>query len=137
MGTPRGPVVVGMDASTGSASIATAVDRAAREAIERRVDLRLVYGRESLPSWSYAWQILADELARAAGTYPTLAVTAAVYPGTAQHALAAASDTASAVVLAARTADAATVVVLTDEPECGAGSLDYQRIHEHLSSNAR
>lgn len=100
MDTAPGPVVVAMDGTVHPDAVAAAVELGAREATQRHVDLRLVYGRATLPSWSATWQLLAGALARAGRDHPGLAVTAAVYPGSAGTALSAAADSASLVVLA-------------------------------------
>jgi hypothetical protein len=98
----RGPVVVGMEVAAADTPSATAaLDLAAREALGRRVDLRLVYGQDALPPWLLACQILDQAVARLSTAYPDLAIIAAIYPGTSANALVAASATASLVVLAA------------------------------------
>jgi hypothetical protein len=99
MTNSRGPVVVGMD-GTGDddARVAGAVEFGAREALRRRVDLRLVYGHDDLPRWDVACATLERAVARLAAAYPSLAITTAIYPGTAARALIAASVTASLVV---------------------------------------
>ena len=103
MFNPRGPVVVGVDAAAdGTASATAALELAAREALRRRVDLRLVYGHADLPPWPLAGQLLANDTARLAESHPTLAVTTAIYPGSTAQALLAAADTASLVVSAAQ-----------------------------------
>ena len=99
MDSTRGPVVVGMDAVADEpARIAAMLDLAAHEAIRRGVDLRLVYGRDALPTWALAAQILARVVDQLEAAHPGLAVTTAIYPGTASDALALASATAGHVV---------------------------------------
>jgi hypothetical protein len=105
MSNPRGPVVVGMDITAGETAATTAaVDLAAREAVRRQVELRLVYGQVELPSWPFTGQILDSMLARVAEAHPALATTTGIYPGTATAALITASTMASLVVIAAGTA---------------------------------
>jgi hypothetical protein len=105
MSNSRGPVVVGMDITAGETAATTAaVDLAAREAVRRQVELRLVYGQVDLPSWPFTGQILDAVVARVTDTYPTLAITTGIYPGTATAALITASAMASLVVIASGTA---------------------------------
>ncbi len=104
MSNPRGPVVVGMDiAASETAVVQAAIDLAAREAVRRQVELRLVYGHVDLPPWPLACQILDDVTARAAEAFPTLAITTAIFPGTATAALVTASASASLIVATAQT----------------------------------
>jgi len=99
-----GPVIVGMDGlGDESAGVAAALDVAAREAVRRHVDLRLVYGHETVPGWAHAGELLDAITAVVALRYPDLAITTAIYPGSAERALVTASAGASLVVLAADT----------------------------------
>lgn len=102
MHSTRGPVVVGMDpVADDAANLLAAVDVAAREAIRRGVDVRLVYGRDTLPSLGLTCQILERAVTRTEAAHPRLAVTTAIYPGSATDALIAASAIAGLVVVAA------------------------------------
>ena len=121
MNNLRGPVVVGMAGlADDAANVVAAIDLAAREAIRRHVALCLVYGRETLPSWTRTCEVLQRMLTRTSAMHPDLAVTTAVYPGTAADALLAAATTASLVVLAAQTG--------LDESDTIAGLVDTTMI---------
>ena len=83
--------------------VAVAIELAAREAVRRQVDLRLVYGQVDLPPLALTCQILEDLVTRATDAYPSLAITTAIFPGTATAALITASATASLIVTTAQT----------------------------------
>jgi hypothetical protein len=90
-----------MDGSADSAMVAAAFDLAAGQAAALQVDVRVVYGREALPSWPATWQLLAGLLARTGQAHPGVVLSVAVYPGTTADALLTANESASLVVLAA------------------------------------
>ncbi len=102
MSDPRGPVIIGMDATAEhGASTSAALEFAAREAVRRQVDLRLVYGTEALPPWALTSRLIEDIIERTSAVHPHLAITTVIHPGPSAHALAVASATASLVVVAA------------------------------------
>jgi hypothetical protein len=103
MTDPRGPVVVGMDPH---AANSPALDVAAAEAVRRRVELRLVYGHASLPSaLAQTCESLERTITAIQAAHPSLAVTTAIFPGTAANAVITASGHAGLVVLAYRDND--------------------------------
>jgi hypothetical protein len=83
-----------------------ALDVAAAEAVRRRVELRLVYGHASLPhALAQTCDSLAQTLDAIQSAHPNLAVTTAIFPGTAANALITASGSAGLVVLGYRDND--------------------------------
>jgi hypothetical protein len=82
-------------------SMSAALAFAAREAVRRQVDLRLVYGTEALPPWALTVQLIGKVIEHTSAVHPELAITTAFHPGTSARALAIASASASLVVVAA------------------------------------
>jgi hypothetical protein len=98
----RSPVVIGMSPIVEvPEQTRLAVDLAARAAMRRLVDLRLVFGLRDLPPWDRATRLLAVVVDKLTAANPALVVTTAIYPGSALDALVAAARTASMVVACA------------------------------------
>jgi len=140
MDNTRGPVVVGMDgpdmAAASAGPVGPALVVAGREALRRGVDLRLVYGRATLPSWPRAAEALECTVERIGAEFPGLAVAVVVYPGDAGAALSAAAASAGLVVLPADAGDAEAIGRLVSGAPSGTVPIVVVATAQPETSNA-
>jgi nucleotide-binding universal stress UspA family protein len=110
------PIVVAVDTSAQTtAGVTAAIELGAWEAARHHVELHLVRGYDMRPPWAgtgtgldpdapgrvTSGQLLAQAVTVAAAAHPTLVVRGSLYPGSAAHALVAASAAAELLILCA------------------------------------